>query len=273
MSTTKPDESREQRHASYEAEHGDVRYVVAPITQVDVRDTTGNGDDTWTMSGYAAVFNQETTLYDGKFLKVTEHIDPQFFDAVLREQPMAEPSGVVHFNLGHDMNRSVAATDVSAGQPGWLNLKADTAGLNFLAKVARDDPDGIAMASKMRTGVLRQASFAFTIAKAEWTTIETDDGPDEDHRTLLSAAHLYDVCACPQGAYPQTTSQLRSYAAAIGQLAGGEGHAHQPDSARGASTISVSVTGGRGDDELAIARARAQARARLARHHHPGARS
>ena len=62
-----------------------------------------------------------------------------------------------------------------------------------------------------------QASFAFTIARAENIDIENDEGPDEMHRRILEVGHLYDVCACPQGAYSQTVSQLRTYAAALGQ--------------------------------------------------------
>jgi HK97 family phage prohead protease len=234
-----------EQRAAAEAEW---RFCVAPLTHVDVRDTTGNGDDTWTMSGYAAVFNQQTTLYDSKFLIVTESIDPTAFDRVLREQPMGQADGVVHFNFGHDMNRAVAATDVTAGQPGSLALRADAHGLGFLAKVPRDDPDGVAMAVKMRTGVLRQASFAFTVNTANWTTTENDEGPDEDHRRIAEMKHLYDVCATAQGAYPQTVSQLRSYAAAIGhpaELFGG-GQPHHP-ARGGASTISSDVEGGRGD--------------------------
>jgi HK97 family phage prohead protease len=202
-------------------DHAELRYAVTPITHVEVRDPSGNPDDTWTMSGYAAVFNQSTILFNSKFMRLSESIDPGFFDPILRDQQLGQPDGVVHYNLGHDMNRAVAATDVPAGQPGNLTLRADAHGLGFLAKVPRDDPDGVAMAVKMRSGVIRQASFAFTIADggAEYTLTENEDGPDEEHRRLTAAGHLYDVCACTQGAYPQTVSGLRSYAAAIGHPA------------------------------------------------------
>lgn len=218
----------------------EMRFAVAPVTHVDVRDPSGNDDNTWTMSGYAAVFNQQTTLYDGKFIRVTESIDHRAFNGVLGSQPMSDPDGVVHFNLGHDMNRAVAATDVPAGQPGSLQLRADAHGLAFLAKVPRDDPDGVAMAAKMRSGVLRQASFAFTVAKDEITTTEQEDGPDVDHRSILEVKRLYDVCATPQGAYPQTVAGLRSYAAAIGQpipFPGVGGQQRQPDTG-GATDVS-----------------------------------
>lgn len=220
----------------------DLRFAVAPITSVDVRDTTATDDNTWTMSGYAAVFDQRTTLYDGKFIKITEDIDPAAFNNVLRNQPMGDPSGVVHFNLGHDMNRAVAATDVTAGQPGSLQLTADKQGLFFLAKVPRDDPDGIALATKLRSGVIRQASFAFSIAGLQSTLVENADGPDEYADRILEIKHLYDVCACAQGAYSQTVSGLRSYAAAIGQPSLEGGHPRQPQG--GAIPVSPETGGG-----------------------------
>lgn len=217
------------------------RYAVAPITHIEVRDPTANPDDTWTMSGYAAVFNQSTVLYDGSFLRRTEEIDPGFFDPIFRDQAITRDAPV-HFNYGHDMMASVAATDVPAGQPGSLALRADAHGLHFLAKVPRDDPDGVRMAVKMRTGVLKQASFAFTIAEKSTSTRDLDDGRVEERDRLTKAGRLYDVCATPQGAYPQTVSQLRSMAAALGQptLVGAE----DISAALAAGVSNVSPSGG-----------------------------
>ena len=195
----------------------ELRYAIASITDVEVRDTSGTDDNTWTMSGYAAVFNETTTLLDSKFIRLTESVDQRAFDSVLRDQPMSSSDGVVHFNFGHDMNRAVAATDVPKGAPGSLELSTDKRGLRFLAKVPRDDPDGVALAVKMRNGVVRQASFAFTVKESNYNYTETDDGPDTEHRTILEVGHLYDVCACPQGAYSSTEAGLRSYGAALGQ--------------------------------------------------------
>lgn len=226
---------------SLSTEDTEFRYAVAPITHVEVRDPTANPDDTWTMSGYAAVFNRSTVLYDGNFLVRSEEIDPGFFDPIFRDQPLQQPDGVVHFNYGHDMLSSVAASDVPAGQPGSLALKSDAHGLHFLAKVPRDDPDGVRMAAKMRSGVLKQASFAFTIAEKQTSSRELDDGRMEERDRLLRAGRLYDVCATPQGAYPQTVSQLRSYAAALGQSPWEAQHI----SAAGAAGVSnVSPLGG-----------------------------
>ena len=221
---------------------GELRYAVAPITNVEVRDPTKTDDNTWTMSGYAAVFNETTTLLDSKFIRLTESIDPTAFDGVLRDQGLCQPSGVVHFNFGHDMNRAVAATDVPKGQPGSLELSTDKHGLRFLAKVPRDDPDGIALAAKMRSGVVKQASFAFRIKDSKYEYTESEDGPDTEHRTILDLAHLYDVCACPQGAYSSTTAGLRSYAAALGQPLG-EATPVSPETG-GGSSVSPEMGGG-----------------------------
>jgi len=205
-----------------EAAMSELRYAVAPIESIEVRDGTGSFDNTWTMSGYAAVFNETTTLLDSKFLKLTESIDAGAFRSVLANQPLSSPDGVVHFNFGHDMNRAVAATDVSPGQPGSLELSTDSRGLFFTARVAKDDPDGQAMAVKMRDGVLKQASFAFTIADATYDEPGARDvtgemEPAEEHRTIIEVGHLYDVCATTQGAYTSTITGLRSYAAKLGE--------------------------------------------------------
>jgi HK97 family phage prohead protease len=235
----------------------EVRYAVSPLTGIDVRDPSANDDNTWTMSGYAAVFDQATTLFDGKYLKLTESIDPAAFDSVLRSQPLTEPGGVVHLNFGHDMNRAVAATDVPAGDIGHLELSADSTGLRFRAKVSRDDPDAVAMASKMRTGVVRQASFAFTVAKDTVTiTSEGEDGPETEHRSIEEIGTLFDVCATPQGAYSQTVAQLRGYAASIGQPASVGGHQRQPEDEEdsggvsGVSPIVGGVAGNRRTREM-----------------------
>src|SRR5262245_12716904 len=206
-------------------------YLVAPIERVDVREAQATHDNTWTMSGYAAVFDQQTTAFDDGFEKFTIEIDPGAFDKLLKEQPLDKPEGAVHFNLGHDMNTAVAATDVPAGKPGSLELTADKYGLRFLARVARDDPDGIRLASKMRSGVVRQASFAFTVANGgqQFTETENEDGSFETNRRITEMPELYDVCACPQGVFSQTISGLQNYAKALGQPEQSGGRHRQPD--------------------------------------------
>jgi uncharacterized protein len=187
------------------------RLAVTPIRDVVVRDASGTGDGSWTMEGYAAAYDQETVLYDGRWFRIRERIAHGAFTNVLERVAMGVE--LVHFNFGHDMNTSIAATDVSG--VGGLELSEDFHGLRFFARVDPDDPDAARLAVKMRRGVVRQASFAFTIADEQVVEVgETADGRDDELWEILEVGHLYDVCACPQGAYPQTESHLRSLAAA-----------------------------------------------------------
>lgn len=191
-------------------------YVVSPIEKMDVRDSTANHDNTWTMSGYAAVFGHTATLFDSEFQKVTVTIDPKAFANVLKEQGLTTREGAVRFNYGHQTDTSVAATDVPAGQPGSLELGVDKNGLHFLARVSRDDPDAVRLAAKMRTGVVKQASFAFT-SSSKLEIEEDDTGKEQVARTITEVTHLYDVCAAVEGVFTQTVSGLQNYARSLGQ--------------------------------------------------------
>lgn len=224
---------------------GELLSAIVPLTNVDVRDPSANPDNTWTMSGYAAVFNQQAVYLDSKYLRIILEVDPHAFDDVLASQALSAPDGCVHFNLGHDMNRAVAATNVPAGQPGSLQLTVDAHGLRYLAKVSKDDPDGVALATKMRDGVIAQASMAFVCGADQRTITEDEDGPDIMLRRILKVSALYDVCACPQGVFSQTVSGLQQYAAGLGHDASALGHPRQLDTdVEGAISVSPHVGGG-----------------------------
>lgn len=186
------------------------RLALAPLRDVNVRDATGTGDGSWTMEGYAAVFDEDTTLYDGRFFRIREQIAQGAFDDVLSR--VGSGDELVHFNFGHDMNTSIAASNVRG--VGGLELSTDERGLRFFARVDPEDPDAVRLAAKMRRGVVSQASFAFTIGDEEVLTRELEDGREDSLYTINEVKHLYDVCACPQGAYPQTEANIRSLIAA-----------------------------------------------------------
>lgn len=194
-----------------------LRVVLAPIQGVEVRgDAGGTGDGSLTIQGYAAVFEQETTLWDGRWYQMDEEIARDAFKDVLGR--VANGDELVHLNYVHDMASAVAASDVRADGSlpiGGLELSADEHGLRFFARVDPDDPDAQRMAVKMKRGVVKQASFAFTIASEELVEAkETDDGKSYEKWRITEIGHLYDVCACPQGAYAQTEVGVRSLAAA-----------------------------------------------------------
>lgn len=188
----------------------DFRLAVAPIRNVEVRDATGTGDGSWTVEGYAAVFEQETVLYDGSWYRVREEIAQDAFTNVLGR--VAAGTELVHLNYVHNMESAVAASDVSG--IGGLELSADFHGLRFFARVDPGDPDAARLVPKMQRGIVRQASFAFTIAGQELVESTEVNGKLDELWRITEVGHLYDVCVCPQGAYPQTESHLRSLAAA-----------------------------------------------------------
>lgn len=196
----------------------DLRLAVAPITRVQVRDATQTGDGhSWTIEGYAAVFEQATVLYDGKWFRIREELARGAFDGVM--QRVASGDELVHLNHGHDMSSAVAASNVRASGGsqlpiGGLELNVDDHGLRFFARVDAEDPDAVRMAAKMRRGVVGQASFAFRIGEESLTVRELDDGRDDELYRIEEVSALYDVCVCAQGAYPQTESYIRSLAAA-----------------------------------------------------------
>ncbi|MBA3843433.1 MAG: HK97 family phage prohead protease [Actinobacteria bacterium] len=181
---------------------------VARLADLEWRAPDGTGDGAYTFIGHAAVFGQTTTLYQGRSFAMTESVAPGAFDAVLASMPD------VHLNLNHDMSRVIARTGVRG--VGALELSVDQVGLRVFARLDSADPDVAALAVKMSRGLVDQMSFAFTIGGYELVTTAVDEF-ETDHRTITAVSNLYDVCACAQGAYPQTDASLRSLFAAYGR--------------------------------------------------------
>lgn len=200
------------------------RLAVATMRDLRVSDPSASGDGSWVVSGYAATFNDEYVLYDGKWFVMRERIAQNAFDDVLERVGMGDE--LVHLNHGHNMESAVAATDVAG--IGGLELAADSHGLRFVARVDAEDPDAVRMAAKMRRGVVSQASFAFTIDAEELLVREMEDGREDELYTILRIGHLYDVCVCAQGANPYTESSLRSLAAASLRVPNLGAHGHPP---------------------------------------------
>jgi HK97 family phage prohead protease len=203
----------------------ELRYAVVPFRAGEFRDAKQTGDGSFTITGHAAVFDQETVLYDLGWLRVREVIQPGAFRNALSRNPL------VHLNVGHDMNRAIASSHVSG--VGGLELSEDDEGLRTFARVTPDDPDVQAVSVKMRYGYVNQMSFAFTVAKSERLVEEDEDGNEDVLRTIIEIGDLYDVCVCAQGAYPQTSAELamRSLASMLGRgstLPGQPEHRSQP---------------------------------------------
>ena len=175
------------------------------------------GNDTLTLSGYAAVTDVATTLYEGRAWVWREKIAPGAFTNVLDRIRSGDATYPVVLNHEHDNRASVASTNRAASDPGGLELSEDDRGLRVFARLDAADPDVQRLTTKMRNDVTRQMSFAFTISEFETLVTEDDQGRQVETDTIIEVRDLYDVTVCAHGAYPQTTADLRSLLAATGR--------------------------------------------------------
>jgi len=201
------------------AAHGEQRVLSGQITNLRVAGQDVSGDGSFIVSGYAAVYEQEATLFSSPSFTEREIISRGAFDSALAHDPL------VHLNIGHDMKQVMASTAVKSG-PGSLQLHSDPNGLHFEARVSPNVSYARDAAELMKLGVVNQASFAFTIGDQEMDqNVETSDGAPNVRWRINSIRQLYDVCVTPQGAYPQTSSTVRSlWGAAFGRSEESEGH-------------------------------------------------
>ena len=166
-----------------------------PITDVEVREE-GEG---LTLSGYAAVFNRESENLGG-FVEV---LKPGAFTDVLKSSPD------VRALLNHDASTIFARTT-----NGSLTLEQDKTGLKFTASIDPSNDDGIRVYHKVKSGLIDQCSFAFSVDEKGQKWTERDDGLSL--REISNINYLGDVSAVTYPAYKQTSVQARSILAEAG---------------------------------------------------------
>ena len=150
---------------------------------VEIRES----DNVITVSGYAAVFNQEATIGD----YFIERIAPGAFSSAITRDDVV-------FLINHEglpMARTRSRT---------LKLTEDERGLFMESELDPDDTDVKLIIPKMRRGDLDKMSFRFTPMKQEW-----DDTGELPVRTLLEVG-LSDVSIVTFPAYEGTDIALRS---------------------------------------------------------------
>lgn len=153
--------------------------------------------------GHAAVFEQRT-LIGGRRWGFVEKVAAGAFDDVL-----ASPALDTRFLHNHDPNWAMART-TAEGDVGMLRLSTDPAGLLAAANMvpttqARD------LAMLLDARVIRQMSFAFTVAGDEWRELPDDDPefPGMEERTITRIGELFDVSTVTYPAYAGTDAALR----------------------------------------------------------------
>lgn len=159
------------------------------LIDLQVRESA-KGAEYLTVTGYAAVFDQMSHDLGG----FREVITPGAFRDVLAATPD------VHLVIGHNMDLPLART-----MNDTLELAEDIRGLRMWARIdsrlsyARD------LAVQLKSGLVDQMSFAFTIPEGGDSYSVDDDGMIT--RTVNRIDGLYDVSIVAAGAYPQTDVQ------------------------------------------------------------------
>lgn len=155
---------------------------------IEVRAKDDTGATGRTIRGYAALFNNDTTI--GEWF--IERIAKGAFDDVLKDD--------VRALFNHDPNMPLART--GAG----LTIGVDNLGL-FYEFEAPNTTLGNDLLENIRSGVIKESSFSFSVKEEKWE----DPGKDKPSiRTILKFSNLYDVAPVTYPAYPDTTVAARS---------------------------------------------------------------
>lgn len=164
------------------------RYTTSPI---EVRDPV---DAAPVISGYAAVFNQETVI--GAVFR--EVIRPGAFSEAVKN-----PSQELKALLNHNPDKVLGA--ISSGT---LRLSEDSHGLRYEVDINTEDTEAMSALAKIRRGDVNKSSFGFMVPQG---------GDKVDHKSgqlplrEILRADLFDVSPVTYPAYSGTSSMsLRS---------------------------------------------------------------
>jgi len=161
------------------------RYLTEGV-QIETRE---DGNESRTISGYAAVFN--SLSHNLGFFR--EKIDPEAFKNT--------DFGDVVALRNHDNNFILARTSAKT-----LTLTVDKKGLKYTFE-APNTTAGNDLLEDVRNGNISASSFAFYVDEDKW---EKDDEAGEI-RTILKIKRLVDVSPVTHPAYPATDVARRSF--------------------------------------------------------------
>lgn len=186
IETLAPDDIPEAAGAADEEEDAMNPFRHTAPVKLEVRESA-MGAEYLTVTGYAAVFDQMSHDLGG----FREIIQPGAFADVLGANPD------VHLVIGHNMDLPLART-----RNGTLELGEDIRGLKMWARIDSRLSYAKDLAVQLKSGLVDQMSFAFTIPEGGDTWTVDDAGSVT--RTVNRIDGLYDVSVVAAGAYPQT---------------------------------------------------------------------
>lgn len=173
------------------------RWTPGIRSAVVIRESTDPAGDL-SFTGQASAYEQPYTMYDF-FGEYTEVVTAGAGEDSLNRADLQVP-----LVIQHDQSKRIAATWVTDG-PGQLTLTESDSGLDVSApNLDPTDADVRAIVPKLKSGLVREMSFAFRIDQGVWS-------PDySEFRINKFDIHRGDVAIVGFGANPNTTADLRS---------------------------------------------------------------
>lgn len=154
---------------------------------VDLKTRDDSENEEPIIEGYFAVFNSETELWRGAY----EVISPTAFDDTL--------SNDIRALINHD-----TSLVLGRNKAGTLALRTDSRGLWGTVKINPDDPEAMALYSRVKRGDVDQCSFGFNVIEEE-----TEWRDDDTVRWTINKADLHEVSVVTFPAYQDTSIQAR----------------------------------------------------------------
>lgn len=169
-----------------------IRMVDIPTAEVEFRAESDNGA-LGTLSGYAAVFNSDTTIdsWEGRFI---ERLAPGSFAKTLKDR-----GDKVKVLFNHGFDPSIG--DKPLGKP--KVMREDKRGL-FVEVPLDDTSYNRDLVASLRSGALDGMSFRFSVVRED-----IDDSDDMPVRTLREVK-LYEFGPVTFPAYEATTAGVRA---------------------------------------------------------------
>lgn len=154
---------------------------------VDLQTRDDSENEEPIIEGYFAVFNSETELWRGAY----EVISPTAFDDTL--------SNDIRALINHD-----TSLVLGRNKAGTLALRTDSRGLWGTVKINPDDPEAMALYSRVKRGDVDQCSFGFNVIEEE-----TEWRDDDTVKWTINKADLHEVSVVTFPAYQDTSIQAR----------------------------------------------------------------
>lgn len=149
------------------------------------------------VEGYATTFNEPYTLYEGRYCKVIEQIDPHAFDE-------CDMSDVI---MQYDHEGRVFARNKN----GTLELSVDEKGLKIRADLGGTEA-GKQLYEEIKGGYTDKMSFGFTVGEDKKEDVmDYENDVKTCTRTITKVKKLFDVSAVSLPANDMTSISARRF--------------------------------------------------------------